>query len=328
MNIIGIDIGGANTKIASANGELVEIHYMPMWKGNGLDDLLRVIAKRIRPDMVSAVMTGELADCFESKKEGIRFIADHIEEAFDCPVHYINQSGYFAPLEDIPSFAAANWAASSRMIALEKGDCVFVDMGSTTTDIIPVLSGRHMAENTDFKRLRAKQLVYTGILRTNIAALLPSVMLSSGECLTSSELFATSADAYMLLGDIDRHTYISQTADCAGKDRINCMRRIARVVCADLTEISESGIMSIAGQVKEKQKSIIGDAVEEVAEKYGLNKVICAGIGEFLVSEVCRERGLEYEPASRVWGSEVSGAFPAYSAARLLEMKYNENSER
>ena len=93
MKIIGIDIGGANTKIASADGSIIELHYIPLWKNTTLPQTLKEIANRIKPDMVSVVMTGELADCFEDKNEGIQFIMDAVEDAFECETRYINSSG-------------------------------------------------------------------------------------------------------------------------------------------------------------------------------------------------------------------------------------------
>ena len=48
---------------------------------------------------------------------------------------------------------------------------------------------------TDVERLLAGELVYTGALRTNVAAVLSHVPLGGKPCPVSSELFAISADA-------------------------------------------------------------------------------------------------------------------------------------
>ena len=133
MRIIGIDIGGANTKIASADGEIIELHYIPLWKDTTLPETLDEISERLRPDKISVVMTGELADCFTDKDAGINFIMRSVDEAFDCEIRYVNNHGKFHdPTEKIRDLAAANWAASANLIGMEIGDCIFVDVGSTT----------------------------------------------------------------------------------------------------------------------------------------------------------------------------------------------------
>jgi hypothetical protein len=321
--VIGLDIGGANTKLASSDGAIVELHYLPLWKNTQLPEVLKEIAQRLQPEKVAVVMTGELADCFEDKKQGIGFIKSCVDSAFGLSkASYINSTGRFQnETDDIRKLAAANWAASAGLIGKEIGDCVFVDVGSTTSDIIPILSGEHKAGLTDFERLVRSELVYAGTLRTNLASLLEKVKLGQIWCRTASELFATTADAYLLLGKIDENMYTCETADGAGRRKIDAMRRLARLVCADLSEIQEEEIYEIAAQVKEKQISILAEAISEVAEKNGLKRVAAAGLGEFLIKEAAEKLGFECISVSDRWGEEISKVFPAYAAARLLASK-------
>ncbi|WP_292377906.1 hydantoinase/oxoprolinase family protein [Methanosarcina sp. UBA289] len=321
--IIGLDIGGANTKLASSDGKIVELHYLPLWKNTQLPKVLKEIAQRLQPEKVAVVMTGELADCFEDKEQGIHFIKSCVDSAFGISkVSYINSMGRFqSETDEVRELAAANWAASARLIGKEIGDCIFVDVGSTTSDIIPIVSGEHKAGLNDFERLVRSELVYAGTLRTNLASILEKVKLERGWCRTASELFATTADAYLLLGKIDESMYTCETADGAGRSKINAMRRLARLVCADLSEIQEREIYEIAGQLKEKQVSILTEAISEVAERNGLKKIAAAGLGEFLIKEAAEKLGFECISISGRWGEEISKVFPAYAAARLLACK-------
>lgn len=325
--IIGIDIGGANTKLASSDGTVVELHYLPLWKNTRLPEVLKEISQRLKPEKVAVVMTGELADCFEDKEQGIRFIKEIVDSAFGSEkVSYVNSRGKFQTETDsLRELAAANWAASARLIGKELGDCVFVDVGSTTSDIIPIISGEHKAGFTDFERLLRSELVYAGTLRTNLAALLEKVKLEKGTCRTSSELFATTADAYLILGKINEDMFTCETADGAGRSKIDSMRRIARLVCADLSEIGEQEIYEIAEQVKEKQVFALAEAISEVAKRNELNKIIAAGLGEFLILEAAERLGFECISVSGRWGEEISKVFPAYAAARLLEAETSRN---
>lgn len=319
--IIGIDIGGANTKLASSDGTVVELHYLPLWKNTRLPEVLKEISQRLKPEKVAVVMTGELADCFEDKKQGIRFIKETVDSAFGSgKVSYINSQGRFQTETDsLRELAAANWAASAGLTGKEVGDCLFVDVGSTTSDIIPIISGEHRAGFTDFERLLRSELVYAGTLRTNLAAVLEKVNLEKGTCRTSSELFATTADAYLILGKIDEGMYTCETADGAGRSRTESMRRIARLVCADLSEVRDKEIYEIAKQVKEKQVSTLAEAMSEVAKRNGLKKVVAAGLGEFLIMEAAERLRFECISVAGRWGEEISKVFPAYAAACLLE---------
>jgi probable H4MPT-linked C1 transfer pathway protein len=321
--VIGLDIGGANTKLASSDGKVTELHYLPLWKNTTLCLVLKEIAERLRPEKVALVMTGELADCFEDKEQGIRFIKGAVETTFGAGNTFcINSKGMFQDgNENLRELAAANWAASARLIGKEIGDCLFVDMGSTTSDIIPIISGEHRAGHTDFERLLRSELVYAGVLRTNLATILEKVKLGENWCRVSSELFATTGDVYLLLGKIEEANFTCEPADGAGRKKIDAMRRIARLVCADLSEISEAEIYKIVNQVKEKQISVLKEAIFEVAKRNGLKTVVVAGLGEFLITEAAENLGFECICVSERWGEKISKVFPAYAAARLLELE-------
>ena len=314
--ILGIDIGGANTKIASEDGKIVELHYIPLWKNTKLPQILLDIAGRLEPEKAGVVITGELADCFPDKETGLSSIIDAVNNAFP-DAYFLDSSGIFTK-EKKRSIAAANWMASALLVGSEYEDCIFVDIGSTTADVIPIVSGTPRAARTDFERLKNSELVYSGVLRTNIAALLKNVNLDGAECGISSELFAISADAYVVLGLISADEYTCDTPDGAGKTIIDAKRRLARVVCADLSEIGESDLLSIANQGMEKQVRDIKDALLIVSKKQGVRKVVSCGLGEFLAKKAAQECGFEIILLSEKYGAELSKVFPAYAVARLL----------
>jgi len=316
--ILGLDIGGANTKLASSDGLFAESVYLPLWKGAPLAEVLKRYAAQ-RPDAVAAVITGELADCFSCRREGVESITATVRKAFRCPVHFWGLNGFVrkGPLE----LAAANWSASVALLAREVGDCLFVDMGSTTTDLIPIMgkAGALPAAKTDFQRLAAGELVYTGRLRTGLGALLPAARIRGDAVPLSPEFFAITADAYLALGEIDEDRYSCDTPDGAGKDRAAALRRLARSVCSDLEEIGEAGALAVARQVRERQKTQLIMAVERQAKKHELKGIVAAGIGEGLIAEAASFLGMECLLLSQRYGPEISDVFPAYAAAKLLE---------
>ena len=79
---IGIDVGGANTKIVSSEG-VVKSVYAPLWKNKSiLYTLLSEYASASELEAVGAVMTGELCDCFVSRREGVLQIKEVLSAVF------------------------------------------------------------------------------------------------------------------------------------------------------------------------------------------------------------------------------------------------------
>jgi (4-(4-[2-(gamma-L-glutamylamino)ethyl]phenoxymethyl)furan-2-yl)methanamine synthase len=320
--ILGLDIGGANTKAASSDGLLAESFYLPLWKNAPLDEVLGRFAA-LQPKAVAVVITGELADCFSSKREGVLSLTAAVRRAFSCPIYFWGASGFAwtDPLE----LAAANWSASAAFLAREIGDCLFVDMGSTTTDLIPI-QGRARGGMTDFLRLAAGELVYMGVLRTRLDALLPAAKIGEQKVPLVPEFFAIIADARLGLGLISEERYSCETPDGAGKGRNEALRRLARSVCADLEEIGEVAALAIAEQACERQKGILVAAMDKQVKKHGLTKVAAAGIGEGLIAEAATFLGMECLRLSQMYGAKISDVFPAYAVARLAETKQAETA--
>src|SRR5512137_2092355 len=104
--MIGIDVGGANLKVVDNTG--VHIHYCPLWERAPLTNLLLQYAGEER-DQAAVAMSGELADCFGNKQEGISFIVAAVRKVFPRARFY----GTDATFHDhaVPELAAANWLA-------------------------------------------------------------------------------------------------------------------------------------------------------------------------------------------------------------------------
>ncbi|OFV67249.1 MAG: H4MPT-linked C1 transfer pathway protein [Candidatus Syntrophoarchaeum caldarius] len=321
---MGVDIGGANTKIATSEGFTKSV-YLPIWEGCDLAGHLKHFLDELAPDGVGITLTCELADSFPTRKEGVRYIANIVSELTEDAV-FFGVDGKFHDQTcvkiDPENFFASNWVASSSFIGKELGDVIFIDMGSTTTDIIPIVSGVPVAGKTDFERLKRGELIYTGILRTNLATIIDRVDVDGVSCRVASELFAITADLYLLLGKINDRDYTCDTpnayAVCGGKQKEDAARRIARLVCSDPDELGWANIQNIAEQIAISQKNEIQSVISMISERYGLSTVVCGGIGEFVIKEASEELGLECILLSRRYGMKISSVFPAYALARLL----------
>jgi len=331
---VGIDIGGANTKIATSDG-FVDSLYAPLWKDKVcLYDVLPEVNQKFGTEIeaVGVVMTGELSDCFETKREGVLHIKDALAATFEAPKFFDINATFKdgSAVDKSPlAFAATNWLASSKLIAEQYKDVIFVDIGSTTTDVIPIVGGKIEAQRTDLERLKSGELIYSGVLRTNIAALLKRIPISEQgeECGVSSERFAITADAYLVLGNITEDDYGCDSPNSYAflgreneeKSRVSAMRRLSRVVCSDLEELGDDGTVRIAEQVKRAQVDELSTSLRSLKEKYGLEMVVAAGIGDFIAKEAADSVNIHFLSLSSHYNRKISATFPAFAVAKLLE---------
>jgi (4-(4-[2-(gamma-L-glutamylamino)ethyl]phenoxymethyl)furan-2-yl)methanamine synthase len=270
--VIGIDVGGANLKVVDDDG--VHIHPCPLWKRAPLEDLLQ----QYRQERAAVVMTGELADCFLSKREGIRWIVSTVKRVFPDALFYGVDGSFHR--DAVPSLAAANWLASAEYLRPCYPEMLLLDMGSTTTDLIPLRNLHRLRGLSDLQRLQKGFLVYHGLLRTSISAFVRTLQVNDRTTPVSSELFAITADVHLLLGHITPEEYTCETPDGITPDRDSSIRRLARLICADPEEAGgEQGIQHIAEQIGEKEYHMIGTAIRRVERRSGTSGIVCAGIG-------------------------------------------------
>jgi (4-(4-[2-(gamma-L-glutamylamino)ethyl]phenoxymethyl)furan-2-yl)methanamine synthase len=308
--MIGIDVGGANLKVVDDAG--VYIHYCPLWERSSLAELLREHVWSSR-DPAAVVMSGELADSFESKLHGISFIVAMVRKAFPRARFYGTDARFHT--NNVPELAAANWLASADYLRTWHPDAVLVDIGSTTADIIPLNRFDRLLGMTDIKRLQAGYLIYTGMLRTSVATLIRSVDLAGVPTPVSTEYFATSADVHLVLGHITPGCYSCDTPDRKEKTCTASLRRLARVVCADLDEIGTRGAQHVAEQFWTVQRDMICSQTKKIADFSGAKEIIVAGIGAPLFSQELGGTDLTCELGP------VADALPAFAVRELAKIK-------
>ena len=173
MRWLAFDIGGANLKVADGQGYAVSAAF-PLWKEpDRLTEKLRQAIEQAPPsDQLAVTMTGELADCFATKQEGVKFIVGAVQAAADARgiQVYINTGALVGPeivLQNPLLGAATNWHALASYAGryVREGTTLVIDAGSTTCDIIPIEHGGPATDAVDdLQRLLTGQLLYTGCL--------------------------------------------------------------------------------------------------------------------------------------------------------------------
>jgi probable H4MPT-linked C1 transfer pathway protein len=343
ITIIGWDIGGANTKCAwlAYEGDqalAVRTASRPyeIWRDKEqlsplLQDMLAHITSE-PPQTMALTMTAELSDVFRSKREGVLFVLDSMAAAFpDCPTYALSLSGEFVLLAEARvrplDFAANNWLAAALFVARQHRDCLLVDVGSTTTDIIPILDGQvASAGRTDLNRLLAGELVYTGVLRTHLASMVHHVPVRGRLCPVSAEYFAVSGDIHLILGHIQPEDYTCPTPDGRPPTVEYAHERLARLVCADQEMLTPSETDAIARYIHQQQLEQIEAAIHQVLSRparYRDLPIVAMGMGAFLAKEVGHRLQLTVLDLAEGWGQEVSQAAPSLAVAYLLAAQLN-----
>jgi (4-(4-[2-(gamma-L-glutamylamino)ethyl]phenoxymethyl)furan-2-yl)methanamine synthase len=328
--VIGLDVGGANTKAVWRDGDAVRAVSRPfeIWRDpEALTAVLRDVVAQLASEsaeLVALTTTAELADAFRTKREGVGFVLDAVEAALGGRVRLLalTTAGELVtpgeararPLD----VAAANWVASAMAVGDVHPDALMLDVGSTTADVIPIAAGRVAAAGrSDLDRLLHGELVYTGALRTNLAAIAPRVPLRGRWCPVASAQFAISADVHLILGHLSPDAYTCPTPDGRAAS-VECAReRVARLVCADAEQLERGEVEGIAAYLHAEQVRQIEAAARQVSTRVdaGAPPVVTIGTGAFLARAVAERLGRPV--LDMPWSAAEREVGPAAALARL-----------
>jgi hypothetical protein len=340
-SVIGWDIGGVNIKVARvADGEVLSVRsraFELQRAPNDLASLLQGLARDVGGDMAvtahAVTMTAELSQMFRTKRDGVGFVLDGVEAAFpSAAVRVYTVDGKFltpAKAREAPiDVAAANWAATARAVAEHHPDSLLIDIGTTSTDIIPIVGGVVVAVGrTDPGRLASGELVYTGALRTPTEAIASHVVVDGHSIGVSAEGFALAGDVHVWRGDLDPADYTVDTPDGRPPTREFAGERLARVICSDRELLGEEGVTALATSLAAAQVARISSAVEQVHARHPLLRTaVVTGVGAFLGAAAAREAGLEVASLAAELGDAAARCAPAACVALLLEKQLRSGS--
>ncbi|PYP02863.1 MAG: H4MPT-linked C1 transfer pathway protein [Gemmatimonadetes bacterium] len=329
--VLGWDIGGVNTKVARvANARVLAARAAPyelQRDPTALGPLLARLARDLGAapaDAHAVTMTAELSQLFRTKREGVGFVLDAVGAAFPdaCVRVWSVDARWRTPAQarrEPLAVAAANWAATAHVVGRQCPDCLLVDVGTTTTDIIPIRGGAPMARGrTDVERLREGELVYTGALRTPVEAIAPTVPVRGRPTGVSAEGFALAGDVHLWRGELAPADYSVPTPDGRPTTREFAGERLARVVCADRQMLDETDIGRIAEALWDAQVARIAERLEAVRARHpALTRAVVTGLGEFLAAAAARRVGLHVTHLSDTLGPAARHA-PAAAVALLF----------
>jgi probable H4MPT-linked C1 transfer pathway protein len=335
--IFGWDIGGAHLKLGVVdNGNVIAMRQVacPLWLG--LDRLATAMDEAFADlppaDRHAVTMTGELADLFLSRDDGVTQISRAAAVRFGAEaVRFWSLDGFLSfetALAKPDSVASANFYATANLIAAQLPAALLIDVGSTTTDIIRIAGGRaDIMASDDTSRMVSGELVYSGVVRTPVMAVVETMPFSGKRIPVMAEHFATMADVHRLCGTLPDHADLHPSADGRGKSAEESRVRLARMIGRDAAAATMEAWEVCAQAVASAQLAKLEHAARLVASAGPLPPeapVIGAGIGRFLAIELAARLGRPYRSigdlvqASSGLADRVADAAAAAAVALLL----------
>ncbi|MGZ5011178.1 MAG: hydantoinase/oxoprolinase family protein [Methylobacter sp.] len=346
-NTIGWDIGGAHVKAAVINnaGEIIAVYQQscPLWKGvEQLQGAVNAIMQQLADSNYchAMTMTGELVDLFDNRDDGVKQIIRTMTDLLSgsSMLVFAGQQGLVESsqieVRNYTSIASANWLASASFTAQKLGNGLFVDCGSTTTDILLLNNGQVWAEGyTDYQRLISQELIYTGIVRTAVMAVTQTADDQGQKIGLMAEYFATMADVYRVTGELNDVHDQTDTADGAEKTVPASARRLSRMIGCDFYADELPRWQQFAENIRSQQIQQIQRGCEIRLSQHELSQnspLIGAGVGRFLVKQIALNLGRPYLDFSDLFPATlnqsditIGDCAPAAAIAYLADKQYN-----
>ena len=321
--VLGWDVGGAHVKASLMRGGRIRAVAQwpaPLWQGLAHLDAAIDAARARWPGLEGAIhgvtMTAEMTDLFPDREAGVSALVARIAKRLGPATRF------FAGSTDWPTgaeanrrwrdIASANWLATAQQIAARYPDALLADIGSTTTDLIPIRNGQPRPDGrSDADRLATGELVYVGVARTPLCALARQIDFGARRFNVMNEFFATTADVFRVTGELDEEHDQHPAADGGGKDAAASCRRLARMIGMDGRDAEHRDWVAFARQWREALLTEIATHVARVAREADLPAtapVVGAGCGLFLARELAARSGRPFVPFHRVAGLDPATA--------------------
>ena len=303
-----------------------------LWRGiEALDESLAALPDWARLEARHAItMTGELCDAFADRRAGVAELCQWACHRLPGTMSiYAGRSGFIDPA-DIPAaamdVASANWHATAQLVGRHLEQALLVDVGSTTSDIVPVRDGLPRARGySDAERLCTGELVYAGVVRTPLMALTADVPFRGELIGVMAEYFATTADIYRLLGRLPEAADQQEAADGRGKSVAETETRLARMIGLDRVDASLEEWRGLAAAFAEAQLARVEKVSARILDLSGLSPdapIVGCGVGRFVASDLAERLGRPFRELGRLVAPEtgdmwISNCAPAVAVALL-----------
>ena len=258
--MIGWDLGGAHLKAArlDESGRVLEVVQVAcrLWEGmhhfhSAVDEISQRARRRPLPRRDHDRRNGRLLPQPRQRASPAWWPRSPSDWPAQTVRFYAGGRGFLDAadaLRDPGAVASANWVATAALVAARQPAALLVDVGSTTTDLIPVMNGQVRAVGKDDAgRLVTGELVYTGVVRTPVMALAERAPFAGEWVPLMAEFFATTADLYRVLGRLPEGADQHPAADGGEKTVEASARRLARMLGRDFDHLHARRLPAAGG---------------------------------------------------------------------------------
>ncbi len=338
--LIGWDIGGAHVKACLLEGGKVRDVAQwaaPLWQGLAHLDAAIASAACRWSEFGSAghalTMTAEMIDLFPDREAGVLGLSAHLAKRLGPELRFFAGSAEWPTVETSAAhwrgIASANWLATAHLVAAGLPTALLIDIGSTTTDLIPIANSRPSPlGHSDADRLASGELVYLGVVRTPLCALTRRIAFAGREFNVMNEFFATTADVFRLSAELDPVCDQHPAADGGDKSAAASCRRLARMIGMDARDAEFDEWIGFAAGWRQVMIDEIASHLDRVVEAAALPAtppLVAAGCGGFLVRELAMRSNRPWLPFHTVanLGPAAAGwadtCAPSVAVAMLFE---------
>jgi probable H4MPT-linked C1 transfer pathway protein len=341
-SVIGWDIGGAHVKAARADDgrltQIVQLACAPHQSLASLEQALRDARAALGDAGRHRVtMTAELSDAFESRARGVIAVAAIAAREIGVGdiAFYAGERGFISRDdvgENVDAVASANWRASAELVARYCADALFIDIGSTTTDMTPIYAGRLAALGaSDAERLAYGELAYAGFSRGAPQAYAARAPVAGRWTPLVNEAFASMADVRRVVGDLtegETSADLSPTADGRPKTIAASRARLARLAGRDAADLTDEQFRAFAQYLARAQLRAIEDQIALLESRSAIARdalIVGAGVGRKLAACLAQARGrgfidfAELVAAPAPLADAAANCAPASALALLAE---------
>lgn len=310
---MGWDLGGANLKLAEAqDGRITSVAQIPCPRladpqkfNQALDEALKLCPTGAKH---AVTMTGELSDVFPSRAAGVAYLTGLMLKATGRETRFYSLRDGLITGDAVRSrwqdVASANWHASAALIAQHEANGLFVDIGTTTTDLIPLKDGKPSAiGRTDGERMTEGELIYAGVVRTPVMAVAQEAPFNGRLQGIAGERFATMADVYRLTGELPEDADPYPAVDGQGKSQDESAVRLARMLGREADDAPFIAWTALALYLSRRQLDRIEADARALIERDALAvtaPVIGAGCGRFLAARLAQRLERPYRDFAEI----------------------------
>ena len=303
----GWDLGGANIKLARIeDGRVAMVSQIPcpvIADPDKFNQAVDAALETCAPEGRHAVtMTGELSDVFPSRAAGVAYLTGLMRKKTGEDTLFYSLSeglvGAEAVRDQWQDIASANWHASAALTASRVGEGLLLDVGTTTTDLIPMKNGKPAAIGmNDGQRMTEGELIYGGVVRTPVMAIAQDAPFKGRMQGLAAERFATMADVYRITGELPEDADPYPAADQRGKTVTESAGRLARMLGRDAEDAEFIAWKALAHYLARRQLDRIAADARGLLEREKLGQdapVIGAGCGRFVALNVAARLARPY----------------------------------